>query len=269
MRRTFVGWWALAIYALAGGVLVPAAEAQPAAHHHVTVGPSLGYPGTWFRVRFRAPDSTGNVNGMRRYYVVSASGPSSSDGCASQAVRDVAKARAGTRVRVRLTPGANGWCLGHFRGAVTEEEQPSCQFRKACPNYVVLVRTVGRFSFRVQSQPPGGDDTPPVFAGLESAVGCTGGPERLGETIAYKLSWEPAHDQVTPRARIVYDIFMSNGSGGENFSSPNWTTRPGANSFKTPRLPVATTHYFVVRARDQAGNEDQNRVQRRGVDPCV
>ena len=62
---------------------------------------------------------------------------------------------------------------------------------------------------------------------------------------------------------------MSTTPGGENFSSPNWTSQPGANTFTTPKLPVAKASYFVVRARDQAGNEDQNRVERQGVDPCV
>ncbi len=270
MRRTLVGWWALAICALvASGVIASPAGAQSAAQHGVTVKPSVGYPGTWIRVHFRAPDSAGQVNGMWRYYVVSARGAAGGGACASQASQVIRDAQAGARVRTTLTPGSNGWCLGRYHGTVTEEEQPVCPFREVCPNYVVVVRTVGRFSFQVAAQPPGGDVTPPVFAGLQSAVGCTPGPQRPGETISYHLSWKAAHDAVTPRSQLVYDVFMSGTPGGENFSSPSWTSARGAKTFSTPPLPVAETVYFVVRARDQAGNEDQNRVERRGVDPCV
>ncbi|HZU60010.1 MAG TPA: hypothetical protein VE983_03550, partial [Solirubrobacteraceae bacterium] len=228
------------------------------------------YPGTWFRVGFRAPDSAGKIGGMWRYYVISASEAAGGAACASQDSKDVSHTQAGTRVRVVLTPGPSGWCLGRFHGTVTEQEQPACPVREPCPDYVVLIRTVERFTFQVAAQPPGGDATPPVFAGLESAVGCDGGPVGSHRpTISYHLTWKAAHDEVTPRSQIVYDIFMSNSPGGESFSSPTWTSRPGAKSFTTPRMSAAETFYFVVRARDRAGNEDQNRVERQGVDPCV
>jgi hypothetical protein len=266
----FVGWWVLAIGALiVCGVIASEAAAQQAAQGRVVVGPSTGYPGTWFRVRFRAPDRAGRVNNMWRYYVIQATGPGGSGGCIGQATKYVNETAAGVRVRVRLTPGRDGWCLGRFQGTVTEQEQPVCPFREVCPSYVVLVRTVGRFTFHVNALPPGGDVTPPVFAGLASAVTCTGGAIRPGERTSYHLTWKPGHDEVTPRSQLVYDIFMSSTPGGENFSSPTWTSRPGANAFTTPKQPVSRTLYFVVRARDQAGNEDQNRVERRGVDPCV
>ena len=50
---------------------------------------------------------------------------------------------------------------------------------------------------------------------------------------------------------------------------PSWTTPPGATSFRTPGLASHGTFFFVVRARDLAGNEDRNTVERRGLDPCV
>jgi hypothetical protein len=62
---------------------------------------------------------------------------------------------------------------------------------------------------------------------------------------------------------------MSTTPGGEDFSQPTWTTAPGAIRFQTPALPVSENVYFVVRARDRAGNEDSGRVERQGVDPCV
>jgi hypothetical protein len=252
------------------------AQAHPSMHAHregqkahVTVTPSTGYPGTFFHVGFRAPDRAGKVGGEERYYVVSASGPAGGGNCASEVSRDAGSTRAHARVRATLKPGPEGWCTGTFHGTVTEQERPACPRREACPMYVVLVRRVGRFSFTVGPQPPGGDITPPAFAGLESAAACTPGPQRPGQTTPYHLSWRAAHDAVTPRSRIVYDIFMSSTSGGENYTQPNWTTAPGVTKFQTPGLPSHSSVYFVVRARDQGGNEDANQIERPGVDPCL
>jgi hypothetical protein len=122
------------------------------------------------------------------------------------------------------------------------------------------------FSFVVLST-SGADTTPPAFAGLQSASYCHGGPEQPNEPTPYELSWQPASDNVTPSWQIVYDVFTASSPGGEDFSHPTWTTSPGATSYKTPPLPSEGT-YFVVRARDQAGNEDQNTVEREGVNVC-
>jgi hypothetical protein len=67
----------------------------------------------------------------------------------------------------------------------------------------------------------------------------------------------------------VYDIYEATRAGGESFASPTWTTAPGATVFRTSGLASHGTFYFVVRARDPAGNEDANTVERRGVDPCL
>lgn len=58
------------------------------------------------------------------------------------------------------------------------------------------------------------------------------------------------------------------GDGGEDFSHPTWTTPPGVTTYRTPDLPSEGT-YFVARARDEAGNEDQNKVEREGVNICL
>jgi hypothetical protein len=39
--------------------------------------------------------------------------------------------------------------------------------------------------------------------------------------------------------------------------------------FTTPLLPTNTTYYFVVRARDRAGNRDANTIERMGVNICL
>jgi len=121
--------------------------------------------------------------------------------------------------------------------------------------------------------PPAGakrrDHIPPTFAGLKSATTCIPGPIGPGRTTSYHLRWNPATDNVTPSSKIVYDVYQARRSGGEDFSTPTYTTPAGVTSFDTPPLPADVYFYFVVRARDQAGNRDSNTVERRGVNLCV
>lgn len=114
------------------------------------------------------------------------------------------------------------------------------------------------------------DRTPPVFAGLASAVTClpgpSGGPTRLS---SYRLTWSGATDDVTPPGALVYDVYVANVPGGENFAAPTYTTAAGATAFSTPPLPDDRAYYFVVRARDRAGNEDRGTAERRGTNLCL
>ena len=112
------------------------------------------------------------------------------------------------------------------------------------------------------------DRTPPKFAGLKSATTCVPGPIG-GQSTSYHLGWEAATDNVTPSTKIVYDIYQATSRGGEDFSSATYTTSRGATSFTTPPLPADKDFYFVVRARDRAGNRDSNQVERQGVNLCV
>lgn len=124
----------------------------------------------------------------------------------------------------------------------------------------------------VSSAPAGAvrnDRTPPIFAGLKSAFTCIPGPIGGGRTTAYTLSWDPAIDNRSPTRRIVYDVYQATTAGGEDFSTPTYTTESGATSFTTPALPTDRVLYFVVRARDQAGNHDANTVEREGQNLCV
>jgi hypothetical protein len=124
------------------------------------------------------------------------------------------------------------------------------------PASVALARTAGP------------DRTPPKFDGLESATTCVPGPIG-GQSASYQLRWDPATDNVTPSGKIVYDVYQATTRGGEDFSSPTYTTRRDATTFATPALPGDETFYFVVRARDRAGNRDSNQVERQGVNLCV
>lgn len=99
------------------------------------------------------------------------------------------------------------------------------------------------------------DTTPPTFAGLVS-VNIS---QAAGGMV--NLSWNQASDNVTPSANIVYLVYHATSPGGENYASPSFTTQAGVTSFSVTGLSPRTTHYFVIRARDAAGNVDSNTVE--------
>ncbi|MBX3128865.1 MAG: fibronectin type III domain-containing protein [Polyangiaceae bacterium] len=98
------------------------------------------------------------------------------------------------------------------------------------------------------------DVTPPTFAGAAAA--------NAQNATTIQLTWAAATDNVTPVGSIVYDVYMALSSGGQNFAAPSFTTAAGATSFNVTALAPNTPYFFVVRARDQAGNRDSNTVQR-------
>ena len=269
--------------AFAGVAVASAASAASAVPHapiHLT--PAAGGPRTVFSASFRAPERTGVDGSLRRYYELSASLPPAANaaGCLTSVVASIPAGPQGAHVVVRLDPQAlrvdpqahtGRWCLGSWRGQVEELAGPVCRPGVACPAFVALLGTIGRFSFAVRSTAPApsADRTPPSFAGLQRAVACTPGPQRPGETTPFTLSWQAASDNLTPSSQIVYDIYLASAPGGESFSAPTWTSAPGATTFRTPGLPSHGSFYFVVRARDGAGNEDRNTVERHGSDPCL
>jgi len=114
---------------------------------------------------------------------------------------------------------------------------------------------------------PAPDRSPPAFDGLTDAISCSPGPG--AQPLSYTLSWSGATDDVTPSTGIVYDIFTATVPGAEDFAAPAYTSAAGATSYTTPALASSSPHYFVVRARDQAGNRDANTVERAGRDPCA
>jgi hypothetical protein len=113
------------------------------------------------------------------------------------------------------------------------------------------------------------DEAAPVFAGLLTATTCIPGPVGPTRARPYRLTWRPAQDDSTPSAQVVYDVFQATAAGAEDFSAPTYTTSAGETSFTTPALSGGGAYYFVVRARDGAGNSDANRVERVGVNVCL
>jgi hypothetical protein len=259
--------------ALAALVLLPGGSSARAAHDvgtaRMSVAPAAGGPRTSFVISFRAPQRTARHGGIARRYLLSVAGPAGAQGCLSGADRALAFSRAHAHVKVTLDPATLGgrWCRGAFRGRIEEIQEPVCPRNTACPRYVILLGTIGRFNFAVRA--PGSVDTkPPTFGGIKTANACTPGPQRPGQTTPFNLGWDAASDNVTAAAGIVYDVYESGTAGGEDFSHPSWTTPPGVTTFQTPGLPSHGMFYFVVRARDHAGNEDRNTVELHGADPC-
>jgi hypothetical protein len=96
---------------------------------------------------------------------------------------------------------------------------------------------------------PGGDVTPPAFAGARTAT-------PLSQAV--RLTWDAATDQVTPAASLVYLVYQATQSGAQDFTAPVLETAPGATEITVTGLGLDTEYFFVVRARDAAGNVDAN-----------
>lgn len=95
------------------------------------------------------------------------------------------------------------------------------------------------------------DQTPPVFEGARSAAAVS------DSTI--RVTWDPATDDRTITSDLVYHVFVGTAAGAENYSTPAIVSAPGATTAFVGGLERAPTKYFfVVRAHDGAGNEDEN-----------
>jgi hypothetical protein len=98
------------------------------------------------------------------------------------------------------------------------------------------------------------DTTPPTFGGLTGAIPFGSG--------GIELSWSAAKDDLSPAAALTYLVYQGSSAGAEDFSSPVLVTDPGATSAEVTRLGQQTlARFFVVRARDAAGNVDANTVE--------
>ena len=93
------------------------------------------------------------------------------------------------------------------------------------------------------------DTQPPTFVGAMSAFNAGGG--------LLRVTWNPASDDLTPPPGIVYVVYAGTTPGDEDFANPVATTACGAASADVTELSLST-FYFVVRARDAAGNVDSN-----------
>jgi hypothetical protein len=93
----------------------------------------------------------------------------------------------------------------------------------------------------------------PKFAGLTSTAPAS--------DVAIQLTWDAAEDASTPAAEITYRVYVATKSGKQNFGKPSLTSAPGASSAVVGNLEPDTDYYFVVRAVNAAGEEDENEVE--------
>ncbi|UCD92615.1 MAG: hypothetical protein JSV43_01445 [Methanobacteriota archaeon] len=106
------------------------------------------------------------------------------------------------------------------------------------------------------------DTTPPQFAGLTSA-------NDAGTDGDVSLTWPVATDPETtecnsdPSIPIQYNVYVSVISGGQDFANPNQTSSDTGISLTG--LENGIMYYFVVRAEDATGNEDDNIVERYAI----
>lgn len=97
------------------------------------------------------------------------------------------------------------------------------------------------------------DAEPPVFDGVAEAT--TEGETRV------RLVWDPATDDASAEERIAYAVYAATEPGAQDFSSPVSVSPSGALGALISGLTPSTDYYFVVRAVDEAGNEDENTIE--------
>jgi hypothetical protein len=124
--------------------------AAPAAT--LIVNPSMGAPTTVFELHFTAPATSAVASGQRQGFQLGLSGPQKSSCVGSRSV-PVPTVAQGVRVNVPLDPANLGgrWCAGTYSARLLEVRTPVCSPGMMCPQFVRVVGTIGRVSFRVVS----------------------------------------------------------------------------------------------------------------------
>lgn len=98
------------------------------------------------------------------------------------------------------------------------------------------------------------DEQPPVFFGAILALGMS--PSSIS------LAWDMASDDQSTPAEIIYDVYVSEESEGQDFGvAPAASSNPGETTIIIGSLVPEKQYYFVVRARDAAGNQDSNTLE--------
>jgi hypothetical protein len=97
------------------------------------------------------------------------------------------------------------------------------------------------------------DRTAPIFDGLASATPV--GPDAL------ELTWAAAEDETSPAERLNYRVYLATAAGAQDFAAP-LTTATGVTRLTVTGLSPGRAYAIIVRAADEAGNEDENTVER-------
>ncbi len=124
--------------------------------------------------------------------------------------------------------------------------------------YFVVVRAVNLSALEDKNKTelsgtPATDVANPTFAGAKTAETADGA--------GVKLTWDAATDDLTGAKGIQYVIFWSTKTGTQTFGLPHAIAPAGSTEYVVRGLPPEQTLFFVVRARDAAGNRDENKVE--------
>jgi hypothetical protein len=116
----------------------------------------------------------------------------------------------------------------------------------------------GEVAARTLEPGPVVDTEPPEFKGVTP-------PLEAVSPHALKAKWEPATDNVDDASEIRYQVYLATSSGQEKFDAPATISAPGASEIVLDGLVANKLHFVVVRAIDQARNEDKNVVEAQGT----
>lgn len=102
------------------------------------------------------------------------------------------------------------------------------------------------------------DATAPTFAGIDAISF-----DAAARTA--KLTWLAATDDRTPAANIAYAVYQRTGLAQYDFERPLQITSANVLSVDLTGLKSNTSYAWVVRARDEAFNEDANLQEKSGI----
>jgi hypothetical protein len=124
--------------------------ARSPANGQLIVTPTSGHRNTSFTFTFTAPQTAGRHGASQIVYSLTAAARFRT-GCLAARTVPVANALKGSEVTVTLDPVRIGglWCPGTYAARVTELRMPYCAAGTMCPQFIQVVATVGRTTFRV------------------------------------------------------------------------------------------------------------------------
>jgi hypothetical protein len=240
---------------------------------------ALTKPDTTYYAVVRARDAAGNLDTN----VVEVSGKTGTDtaaptfaGCTSATTKDAASVTLSWNAATDDTTPGTEIVYDVFASKTAGGQDfttPTASFTNATLGVVAGLSQASQYYFVCRARDLSGnsdqnksertattlaDGDPPTFAGATGISNIT--------STSVQLNWAAGSDTQTPTGEIVYDVYQASSSGGQAFTgAPVASSDPGASSVTVSDLTPATQYYFVVRARDKAGNHDTNVIEKNAV----